>query len=187
MIQIVNSGLTEPHARRLLNLLLCGQQRTYRTVAMLMEKSWKNLGASEKKKLLKRSTFEWKLCGGGRSRGLPITYYYYYYLHYICIFSARTHVCAAFGVHVFLSFFFREIDGPTPPSTYRPRRDAESNYAMSTSGRTFKLALIKYWLRIVFFISQQAFCEARYRCSILVQFVSACFEQVIDKVFGFIN
>lgn len=53
------------------------------------------------------------------------------------------------AMFIFLRFsFFREIGGRCPPHMCDT---ATANYAMSTSGRTFKLALIKYWLRVVFF------------------------------------
>lgn len=86
-------------------------------------------------------------------------------------FPARTEAPPCLFFFVFL--FFGKSAGVAPPHVplVRPRGAAEHgayNYAMSTSGRTFKLALIKYWLRVVFFINRWAFLRdprpIQYQC-----------------------
>lgn len=75
---------------------------------------------------------------------------------------------------LFSSFFlfFGEIGGgrhPTYVATYGRRSQPESNYAMSTSGRTFKLPLIKYWLHVVFFITIELFVRSELIGSICIE------------------
>lgn len=141
-------------------------------------------GNSEKisgKKIVKKnraSTFEWKLGGGGRSGPaadrLLLLLLLALYLHFFPRTRRRRHV-------YFSSFFFfsgnRRALPPhmCPWSIVHTRRELQStahtanySYAMSTSGRTFKLALIKYWLRVVFFINRWAFLRdsrpIQYQC-----------------------
>lgn len=73
------------------------------------------------------------------------------------------------AMFIFLRFsFFGKSAGVTPTHA---RYTARANYAMSTSGRAFKLALIKYWLRVVFSLTSDFFSSY-----LLYQFVSIPFQ-----------
>lgn len=110
------------------------------------------------------------------------------YLHF---FHAHRGGRACHFYFYFLFLFFGKSVGPAPPHMRGRSSPTESNYAMSTSGRTFKLALIKYWLHVVFSLTIRLF--VRYAVGRppldIVQFVSASFEQVtgvrIVLFFGF--
>lgn len=110
------------------------------------------------------------------------------YLHF---FDAHRGGRACHFYFYFLFLFFGKSVGPAPPHMRGRSSPTESNYAMSTSGRTFKLALIKYWLHVVFSLTIRLF--VRYAVGRppldIVQFVSASFEQVtgvrIVLFFGF--
>lgn len=95
------------------------------------------------------------------------------YLHF---FDAHRGGRACHFYFYFLFLFFGKSVGPAPPHMRGRSSPTESNYAMSTSGRTFKLALIKYWLHVVFFINHSTFCEVCSRsASVGYRSICICF------------
>lgn len=95
----------------------------------------------------------WRQAAGPTADRLLLLLLLALYLHFFPRAPRRRHV-------YFSSFFFFSGNRRALPPHICDT--ATANYAMSTSGRTFKLALIKYWLRVVFFINRWFFRSTQY-------------------------